>query len=95
MMKYGHLDHTFANDARAKALAKTPESRRDLIRQAEAGQKEFEQGWGDVEGTVAGNPSKEVFDSESSEGLERRESDESVSSTTTTTTASSPGLDGR
>jgi hypothetical protein len=92
MMKYGHLDHTFANDARAKALAKTPESRRDLIRQAEAGQKEFEQGWGDVEGTVAGNPSKEVFDSE---GLERRESDESVTSTTSTTTASSPGLEGR
>jgi hypothetical protein len=95
MKKYGHLDHTFPKDTRARicgdtqpqtqALARTPENRRDLIRQAEAGQRDFEDGLGDVDGTLSSNPSKGAF------GAERTVSNESSTTLTPATSNESEG----
>lgn len=94
----GHLDHRFPNEARARAAPHTEQGKRDLIRQAKSGQKEFEDGLGDVEGTFRTNPKKEEFgDDEAGTGpppmsasasgpvreVERTVSDESVTSTGT------------
>lgn len=93
LKKDGHLDHRFPNEARARAAPHTEQGKRDLIRQAKSGQKEFEDGLGNVEGTFRTNPKKEEFgDDEAGTGpipkgqvkeVERTISDESVTSTGT------------
>jgi hypothetical protein len=99
LKKHGHLDHRFPNEARARAAPHTEQGKRDLIRQANVGQKEFEGGLGDVEGTFRTNPKKEEFGSdEAGTGLvpapgpvrevERTVSDESVTSSGTASSTS-------
>jgi hypothetical protein len=51
-----------------------------LIRQAEIGQKEFEDGVGNVEGTMSSNPHIARKERERVTGVERTVSDQSVGS---------------
>jgi hypothetical protein len=68
------LDHRFPNEIRARAPAHTEQGKKDLMRQATIGQKDYEDGVGSV-----AECSKGEF--MGGEEIERRGSDESVAST--------------
>jgi len=73
----GHLDHRFPNEARARAEPCTEQGKRDLIRQAEMGQKDYEDGVG----TLSTNPEMGRRERERVNQVERIDSDQSVAST--------------
>lgn len=73
----GHLDHRFPNEARARAEPHTTQGKRDLIRQVEIGQKDYEDGVG----TMSTNREKGRIERERVDGVERTVSDQSVTST--------------
>ena len=73
----GHLDHRFPNEARARAEPCTEQGKRDLIRQAEIGQKEYEDGVG----TLSTNREIGRKERERVNEFERTSSDQSVGST--------------
>ena len=73
----GHLDHRFPNEARARAEPCTEQGKRDLIRQAEIGQKEYEDGVG----TLSTNREIGRKERERVNEVERTDSDQSVAST--------------
>jgi hypothetical protein len=72
----GHLDHRFPNEARARAEPCTEQGKRDLIRQATIGQKEYEDGVG----TLSTNPEMGRKERERVNEVERSVSDQSVAS---------------
>jgi len=73
----GHLDHRFPNEARARAEPCTEQGKRDLIRQAEIGQKEYEDGVG----TLSTDREIGRKERERVNEVERTDSDQSVVST--------------
>ena len=77
MKRDGHLDHRFPNEARARAEPCTEQGKRDLIRQAEIGQKEYEDGVG----TLSTDREIGRKERERVNEVERTDSDQSVVST--------------
>jgi len=82
----GHLDHRFPNEARARAEPCTEQGKRDLIRQAEIGQKEYEDGVG----TLSTNREIGRKERERVNEVERTDSDQSVASTNSGTSEPLP-----
>lgn len=77
LRRHGHLDHRFPNEARARAEPCTEQGKRDLIRQAEMGQKDYEDGVG----TLSTNPEMGRRERERVNQVERIDSDQSAAST--------------